>query len=133
MRRVAGQLPLFERNGSQGSRSAVRYVRITSMTGLLLPKFVDALLGIVCSSQVPFSSVRVRSGCIGPRTLYRPWEACLWLSTKTLQLLESSFLGLKEAWESGMVDLRRFPVSDGAGIKCVTFCTILDRKLFWIF
>jgi len=114
----------------------VRYVRITSMTSLLLPKFVDALLGIVCSSQVPFSSVRVRSGCIGPRTLYRPWEegrggwAGLWLSTKTLQLLESSFLGLKEVWESGMVDLRRFPVSDGAGIKCGTFCTILDRKHF---
>ena len=27
-----------------------------------------------------------------------------------------------------MLDLRRFPVSDGAGIKCCTFCTILDRK-----
>ena len=49
-------------------------VRIASRTKLLLPKFVDALLGIVCSSQVPFSSVRVRSVCIGPRTLYRPWE-----------------------------------------------------------
>ena len=31
---------------------------------------------------------------------------------------------------SGMLDLRRFPVSDGAGIKCGTFCTILDRKHF---
>ncbi len=29
---------------------------------------------------------------------------------------------------SGMLDLRRFPVSDGAGVKCYTFCTILDRK-----
>ena len=29
-----------------------------------------------------------------------------------------------------MLDLRRFPVSDGAGIKCGTFCTILDRKHF---
>ena len=27
-----------------------------------------------------------------------------------------------------MLDLRRFPVSDGAGVKCCTFCTILDRK-----
>ena len=27
-----------------------------------------------------------------------------------------------------MLDLTRFPVSDGAGIKCYTFCTILDRK-----
>ena len=26
-----------------------------------------------------------------------------------------------------MLDLRRFPVSDGAGVKCCTFCTILDR------
>ena len=47
-------------------------VRIASRTKLLLPKFVDALLGIVCSSQVPVSSVRVRSGCIGPRTLVVP-------------------------------------------------------------
>ena len=29
-----------------------------------------------------------------------------------------------------MLDLTRFPVSDGAGIKCGTFCTILDRKHF---
>ena len=29
-----------------------------------------------------------------------------------------------------MFDLTRFPVSDGAGIKCYTFCTILDRKHF---
>ena len=29
-----------------------------------------------------------------------------------------------------MLDLTRFPVSDGAGIKCYTFCTILDRQLF---
>ena len=29
---------------------------------------------------------------------------------------------------SEMLDLRRFPVSDGAGVKCCTFCTILDRK-----
>ena len=29
-----------------------------------------------------------------------------------------------------MLDLRRFPVSDEAGIKCCTFCTILDRKHF---
>ena len=29
-----------------------------------------------------------------------------------------------------MLDLRRFPVSDGAGVKCCTFCTILDRKHF---
>ena len=29
-----------------------------------------------------------------------------------------------------MLDLTRFPVSDGAGIKCYTFCTILDRKVF---
>ena len=29
-----------------------------------------------------------------------------------------------------MLDLTRFPVSDGAGIKCYTFCTILDRKHF---
>ena len=29
-----------------------------------------------------------------------------------------------------MVDLRRFPVSDGAGIQCCTFCTIFDRKHF---
>ena len=89
-RRVAGQVPLFERNGTQGNRSAVRYVRIASRTRLLLPKFVDALLGIVSSSQVPVSFVRVRSGYIGPCTLYRPWEegsggwAGLWLSTKTL-------------------------------------------------
>ena len=27
-----------------------------------------------------------------------------------------------------MLDLRRFPVSDRAGVKCCTFCTILDRK-----
>ena len=27
-----------------------------------------------------------------------------------------------------MFDLTRFPVSDGAGVKCYTFCTILDRK-----
>ena len=27
-----------------------------------------------------------------------------------------------------MLDLRRFPVSDGAGVKCYTFCTILDRQ-----
>ena len=27
-----------------------------------------------------------------------------------------------------MLDLRRFPVSDGAGVKCCTFCTIHDRK-----
>ena len=80
----------------------MRYVRIASRTKLLLPKFVDALLGIVSSSQVPVSFVRVRSGYIGPCTLYHPWEegrggwAGLWLSTKTLQLLESSFLGLKE-------------------------------------
>ena len=45
-RRVAGQVPLFERNGTQGNRSAVSYVRITSVTSLLLPKFVDALLGM---------------------------------------------------------------------------------------
>ena len=32
-----------------------------------------------------------------------------------------------------MFDLTRFPVSDGAGIKCCTFCTIFDRKYFWIF
>ena len=30
----------------------------------------------------------------------------------------------------GMLDLTRFPVSDGAGIKCYAFCTILDRKDF---
>ena len=29
-----------------------------------------------------------------------------------------------------MLDLTRFPVPDGAGIKCGTFCTILDRKHF---
>ena len=29
---------------------------------------------------------------------------------------------------SEMLDLRRFPVSDGAGVKCCTFRTILDRK-----
>ena len=77
-------------------------VRIASRTKLLLPKFVDALLGIVCSSQVPVSSVRVRSGCIGPRTLYRPWEegrggwAGLYLSSKAPKRLESSYLGLEE-------------------------------------
>ena len=31
---------------------------------------------------------------------------------------------------SEIFDLTRFPVSDGAGIKCYTFCTILDRKHF---
>ena len=29
-----------------------------------------------------------------------------------------------------MLDLTRFPVSDGPGTKCYTFCTILDRKHF---
>ena len=29
-----------------------------------------------------------------------------------------------------MLDLRRFPVSDGARVKCYTFCTILDRQVF---
>ena len=29
-----------------------------------------------------------------------------------------------------MFDLTRFPVSDGAGVKCYTFCTILDRFFF---
>ena len=29
-----------------------------------------------------------------------------------------------------MLDLTRFPVSDGHGTKCYTFCTILDRKHF---
>ena len=80
-------------------------VRIASRTKLLLPKFVDALLDIVCSSQVPVSSVRVRSGCMGPRTLYHPWEegrggwAGLWLSTKTLQGLKAVYLGLEEVQE----------------------------------
>ena len=32
-----------------------------------------------------------------------------------------------------MLDLRRFPVSDGAGVKCYTFCTILDRKQIFDF
>ena len=31
---------------------------------------------------------------------------------------------------SEIFDLTRFPVSDGAEIKCCTFCTILDRKHF---
>ena len=35
--------------------------------------------------------------------------------------------------ESGMLDLGRFPVSDGAGVKCCTFCTILGRKYFFDF
>ena len=93
-------------------------MRIASRTKLLLPKFVDALLGIVCSSQVRVSSVRVRSGCIGPRTLYHPWEegrggwAGLWLSTKTLQGLEALTWVWRKCRKSGMVDLRRFPVSD---------------------
>ena len=30
-----------------------------------------------------------------------------------------------------MLDLTRFPVSDGPGTKCYTFCTILDRKYFF--
>ena len=29
-----------------------------------------------------------------------------------------------------MFDLTRFPVSDGAGVKCYTFCAILDRNNF---
>ena len=29
-----------------------------------------------------------------------------------------------------MLDLTRFPLSDGPGTKCYTFCTILDRKHF---
>ena len=36
----------------------------------------------------------------------------------------------KHFLRSEMLDLTRFPVSDGAGIKCYTFCTILDRKHF---
>ena len=32
-----------------------------------------------------------------------------------------------------MFDLTRFPVSDGAGVKCYTFCTILDRKEIYVF
>ena len=111
-------------------------VRIVSRTKLLLPKFVDALLGIVCSSQVHVSSVRVRSGCIGPRTLYRPWEegrggwAGLWLSTKTLQSLKAVTWVWRKCRKSGMVDLRRFPVSDEFISDRYTFCTIFDRKHF---
>ena len=111
-------------------------VRIASRTKLLLPKFVDALLGTVCSSQVHVSSVRVRSGCIGPRTLYRPWEegrggwAGLWLSTKTLQSLRAVTWVWRKCRKSGMVDLRRFPVSDEFISDRYTFCTIFDRKHF---
>ena len=46
-------------------------------------------------------------------------------------IIEIPYLALtKHFLRSEMLDLTRFPVSDGAGIKCYTFCTILDRKLF---
>ena len=46
-------------------------------------------------------------------------------------IIEIPYLALtKHFLRSEMLDLTRFPVSDGAGIKCYTFCTILDRKHF---
>ena len=46
-------------------------------------------------------------------------------------IIEIPYVALtKRFLRSEMLDLTRFPVSDGAGIKCYTFCTILDRKHF---
>ena len=80
--------------------------------------------------------MRVRSGCIGPHTLYHPWEegrggwAGLWLSTKTLQGLRAVTWACRKCRKSGMLDLRRFPVSDEFISDRYTFCTIFDRKHF---
>ena len=49
-------------------------------------------------------------------------------------IIEIPYLALtKHFLRSEMLDLTRFPVSDGAGIKCYTFCTILDRFFFEFF
>ena len=45
----------------------------------------------------------------------------------------ANILFSRNSRRSGMLDLRRFPVSDGAGVKCYTFCTILDRKQIFDF
>ena len=46
-------------------------------------------------------------------------------------IIEIPYLALtKHLLRSEMFDLTRFPVSDGAGVKCYTFCTILDRLFF---
>ena len=49
-------------------------------------------------------------------------------------IVEIPYLAItKHFLRSEMLDLTRFPLSDGAGIKCYTFCTILDRKRFFGF
>ena len=66
------------------------------------------------------------------------WNRCevnLWLRVGSVDggtaIIEIPYLALtKHFLRSEMIGLTRFPVSDGAGIKCYTFCTILDRKEF---
>ena len=46
-------------------------------------------------------------------------------------IIEIPYLALtKHLLRSEVFDLTRFPVSDGAGVKWYTFCTILDRAGF---
>ena len=105
------------------------YVRITSVTSLLLPKFVDALLGMC----VFFSGTSLV--CAG--ALWLRWTAYVvpplgggerWVSTKTLQSLRAVTWVWRKCRKSGMVDLGRFPVSDEFISDRYTFCTIFDRK-----
>ena len=47
-------------------------------------------------------------------------------------IMKIPYLALTEDFQrSEIFDLTRFPVSDGAGVKCYTFCTILDRNYFF--
>ena len=62
-------------------------------------------------------------------------EVNLWLRVGSVDggtaIIGFSYLALtKHLLRSEMLDLTRFPVSDGAGVKCYTFCTILDRTGF---
>ena len=121
-----------------GQRSAASNLCIASRSKLVLPHFVDALLGIcvffsdnslVCAGAVWMRWVAVwctdlwrRGGVGGPAT------GC---PHRRARSSRGSISLCRNCRRSEMLDLRRFPVSDEFNSDRKTFCVIIDRREFF--